>query len=89
GFGSSGPNIRNSCPELGKAGVSDVPGFVSCQACPECRGVVMPIGENFFWKFLKVRGQFDLMADVNLLEVVGERDNSSVSVILMMDKIPL
>ncbi|MED6197573.1 hypothetical protein PIB30_057707 [Stylosanthes scabra] len=54
GFGPSGPNIRNSCPELGKAGVSDVPGFASCQACPECRGVVMPIGENFFWKFLKI-----------------------------------
>ncbi|MED6122902.1 hypothetical protein PIB30_044265 [Stylosanthes scabra] len=55
GFGQSGPNIRNSCPELGKADVSDVPGFASCQACLECRGVVMPIGENFFWKFLKVR----------------------------------
>ncbi|MED6186306.1 hypothetical protein PIB30_065449 [Stylosanthes scabra] len=72
GFGSSGPNIRNSCPELEKAGVSDVPGFASCQACPECRGVVMPIGENFFWKFLKVIGQFDLMADANLLEVFLE-----------------
>ncbi|MED6222890.1 hypothetical protein PIB30_068811 [Stylosanthes scabra] len=44
----------------------------------------MPIGENFFWKFLKMIGQFDLMADVSLLEVMGERENSSISVILMM-----
>ncbi|MED6195070.1 hypothetical protein PIB30_034501 [Stylosanthes scabra] len=84
GFGPSGPNILNSCPELGKADVSDITGFASCQACPECRGVVMSIGENFFWKFLKMTGQFDLMDDVNLLEVVGERENSSISVILMM-----
>ncbi|MED6146382.1 hypothetical protein PIB30_033993 [Stylosanthes scabra] len=54
GFGPSRPNIRNSCPELGKADVFDIPGFTSCQACPERRGIVMLAGENFFWKFLKV-----------------------------------
>ncbi|MED6171887.1 hypothetical protein PIB30_044984, partial [Stylosanthes scabra] len=43
-FGPSGPNIRNSCPELRKADVTDVPGFMSCQACPECRVVVRPLG---------------------------------------------
>ncbi|MED6151861.1 hypothetical protein PIB30_086425 [Stylosanthes scabra] len=31
GFGPSGPNIRNSCPELRNADVADVPGFMSCQ----------------------------------------------------------
>ncbi|MED6160649.1 hypothetical protein PIB30_053395 [Stylosanthes scabra] len=56
GFGSFRPNIRNSCPKLGKADVSDVPGFTSCLTCPECRGIVMSIGENFFWKLLNVRG---------------------------------
>ncbi|MED6165287.1 hypothetical protein PIB30_098151 [Stylosanthes scabra] len=56
GFGPSGPNIRNSCPELRKADVFDVPGFMSCQVCLECRGVLMPIDESFFWKFLKMRG---------------------------------
>ncbi|MED6199468.1 hypothetical protein PIB30_076204 [Stylosanthes scabra] len=54
-FGSSGPNIRNSCPELKKADVSDVPGFVSCQTSPEGHFVVMPSHESFFWKLLKTR----------------------------------
>ncbi|MED6149036.1 hypothetical protein PIB30_058677 [Stylosanthes scabra] len=56
GFGPSGPNIRNRCPELMKADVSDVPGFVSCHACPEGRFVVVPSHESFFWKLLKIRG---------------------------------
>ncbi|MED6186613.1 hypothetical protein PIB30_068399 [Stylosanthes scabra] len=34
GFGPSGPNIRNSCPELGKADVSDVPGFTVVKLAP-------------------------------------------------------
>ncbi|MED6196501.1 hypothetical protein PIB30_048104 [Stylosanthes scabra] len=44
---------------------ADIPGFANCQACPEHRGVVMPCYEDFFSKFLKMRGQLDLMADVN------------------------
>ncbi|MED6114840.1 hypothetical protein PIB30_084360 [Stylosanthes scabra] len=64
GFESSGLNIRNSCPELKKADVSDVPGFVSCQTCPEGRFVVMPSHQSFFRKLLKMRRQLDLMADI-------------------------
>ncbi|MED6196037.1 hypothetical protein PIB30_043454 [Stylosanthes scabra] len=64
GFGPSRPNIRNSCPELRKADVSDVLGFVSCQTCPESRFVVMPSCESFFRKLLKMRRQLDLMADI-------------------------
>ncbi|MED6209702.1 hypothetical protein PIB30_057268 [Stylosanthes scabra] len=64
GFGPSGPNIQNSCPELTWADVSDVPGFVSCQTCPEGRFVVMPSYESFFRKLLKRRRQLDLMADI-------------------------
>ncbi|MED6160844.1 hypothetical protein PIB30_055109 [Stylosanthes scabra] len=91
GFGPSRPNIRNSCLELGKAGVSDVTGFASCQACPECRGAVRSIGSGaLFQKLLKVvalklRGQSDLMADVSVLENVGERVriNPSVSILAL------
>ncbi|MED6185267.1 hypothetical protein PIB30_055406 [Stylosanthes scabra] len=73
GFGPPRPNIRNSCPELKKADVSDILGFVSCQACPECRVVVMSNRESFFWKFLNMRRQLDLMADVNHWRTWRER----------------
>ncbi|MED6173545.1 hypothetical protein PIB30_060491 [Stylosanthes scabra] len=43
------PNIRNSCPELARADVSDVPGLVSCQNAPKvaspCRRVVKLLPE--------------------------------------------
>ncbi|MED6221092.1 hypothetical protein PIB30_051092 [Stylosanthes scabra] len=76
GFGPSGPNIRNNCTELMKADVSDVPGFVSYQPCPEDRFVVMPNYEGFFRKLLKMRRQLDVMADIIYWENV-EREGVS------------
>ncbi|MED6202900.1 hypothetical protein PIB30_110245, partial [Stylosanthes scabra] len=51
--------------------------------CPEGRFIVTSGCESFFRKLMKRRRQLDLMADINALEIVGERVGVNSSVLVL------